>query len=179
MSIRVASGEFKGRILKTLPGQATRPTTGKVRESIFSILQHDIEGARVLDMFAGSGGLSIEAISRGAASAVLIEKSKKAVGIIKQNLKLCGLNQRILAVDYKTGLRILADEGAAFDLIFADPPYGKIPPNELFELIKKYSLFSENGLFIMEHSPEFTPESDVAVRHRRFGDSAITIYACQ
>ena len=93
MSVRVAGGYLKGRILKTVPGQVTRPTTGRVREAIFSILQHDIEGAEILDLFAGSGALSIEAISRGAASAVMIEKYPKAARVIRANLKTCDLKQ--------------------------------------------------------------------------------------
>ncbi|MCP4566340.1 MAG: 16S rRNA (guanine(966)-N(2))-methyltransferase RsmD, partial [FCB group bacterium] len=128
MSIRVAGGQLRGRILKTVPGMVTRPTTGRVREAIFSILQHDLDGADVLDIFAGSGALAIEALSRGAGSAVLIEKGRQAVSVIKQNLEKCELTARLITTDYQKGLGILLAEKKQFDLIFADPPYELITP---------------------------------------------------
>lgn len=175
MSIRVAGGYLRGHILKTLPGQATRPTTARVREAIFSILQHDIADTDVLDLFAGSGALAIEAVSRGASSAVLIEKSPKAAAVIRHNLQKCDLDLRLMVVDYLKGMEILGQEGQKFDLVFADPPYGRITPDEIGRLLVKFSLLKEGGFLIMEHAGKFRPDPDRVIKTRRFGDSAISI----
>lgn len=176
MSIRIAGGIYKGRELKTLPGMETRPTTGRVREAIFSILQHDIAEARVLDLFSGSGALAIEALSRGAVSAVLVEKHAKAAGIIRSNLKLLNLSPWLIVEDYKKALKMLADEGITFDLIFADPPYALIGPDELADELAKYSFVKSGTMLIMEHAGTVQPADERVIKTRRFGDSAISIY---
>jgi 16S rRNA (guanine966-N2)-methyltransferase len=176
MSIRVAGGVLGGRTLKTLPGRATRPTTGRVREAIFSILQHDIDGAAVLDIFAGSGALAIEALSRGAASAVLIEKHPRAAAVIKDNLKQLDLSARLIVSDYSAGLQLLVDEGLSFDLVFADPPYDLIGPDKLCEKLAKYPLLKAGAMLIMEHAGAVIPENERVIKTRRFGDSAISIF---
>lgn len=176
MSIRVAGGVLRGRTLKTLTGRETRPTTGRVREAMFSILQHDIEGAAVLDLFSGSGALAIEALSRGAALAVLIEKHAKAAAIIKDNLKQLDLIARLIVADYAAGLRLLADEGQSFDLVFADPPYSLPAPDDLCSLLPKYPLLKEGALLIMEHAGTVVPADTRTIKTRRFGDSAISIF---
>lgn len=177
MSIKVAGGYLKGYTLRTLRGQKTRPTTGRVREAVFSILQHDLVDADVLDLFAGSGALAIEAVSRGAASAVMVERKHQAAGIIRKNLEFCGLDLRLIVADYKKGMQILADEGNTFDLIFADPPYDLITPDKLYEQVVTFSLFKPGGFLIMEHDGGRTPQSEKVIKTRRFGDSAISIYA--
>jgi 16S rRNA (guanine966-N2)-methyltransferase len=177
MSIKVAGGYLKGRILRTVSGHATRPTTGRVREAVFSILQHDLPGADVLDLFAGLGALAIEAVSRGANSAVMVEKKFQAAAVIKKNLEICGLNLRLIVADFKKGITILSSEGAAFDLIFADPPYGLIEPDKLYDLLVEFALFKPGGFLIMEHGGDHAPQSNTVIKTRRFGDSAITIFA--
>ena len=119
--MRVITGSARGRRLKELTGMETRPTTDKVKESLFSIIQFDIEGRRVLDLFAGTGQLGIEALSRGAASAVFIDRRADAVRLVKDNLELCGLSDRasVRCGDAMSYLR----SGEKFDLIFLDPPY--------------------------------------------------------
>jgi len=176
MSIRVAGGTLRGRILKTVSGQATRPTTGRVREAIFSILQHDIEGADVLDIFAGSAALAIEALSRGAASAILIEKGRQAATVIKDNLAKCELDARLITADYKKSLEILVAEQKQFDLVFADPPYDLISPDEFCLFPDKYPLLKPGAFLIMEHAGNIKPKADNILKTRRFGDSAITIF---
>ena len=118
--MRVITGSARGRRLKELTGMETRPTTDKVKESLFSIIQFDIEGRRVLDLFAGTGQLGIEALSRGAASAVFIDRRADAVRLVKDNLELCGLSDRasVRCGDAMSYLR----SGEKFDLIFLDPP---------------------------------------------------------
>ena len=177
MSVRIAGGTLRGYELKTLPGTNTRPTTGKVRESIFSILQHDLPGAVVLDIFAGSGALAIEAVSRGAADAVMIEKKAQAAAVIKANLEKCDLKLRLLQVDFKKGLAILKEEGQRFDLIFADPPYGLIDPVKLDLMVCEQGLINSGGFLIMEHAGDLVVKADNVIKSRRFGDSAITIFS--
>lgn len=176
MSIRVAGGYLRGRILATVPGHVTRPTTGRVREAIFSILQHDLEGTAVLDIFAGSGALAIEAISRGAASAMLIEKDRKALAVIKKNLAKCELDLRLIGVNYIKGLEILVSEGKTFDLVFADPPYDLIKPDDFCRFPDKYPLMNKGALLILEHAGKTEPKTGPILTTRRFGDSAVTIY---
>ncbi len=177
MSIKIAGGYLKGRTLRTSSGQTTRPTTGKVREAVFSILQHDLPDADVLDLFAGSGALAIEAISRGASSAVMVEKKFQAASVIEKNLKTCGLDLRLINADFKKGITILSSEGVAFDLIFADPPYGLVDPDKLYDLLVEFALFKRGGFLIMEHAGDHTPQSNAVIKTRRFGDSAISIFA--
>lgn len=119
--MRVITGSARGRILKELQGMETRPTTGKVKESIFSIIQFDIEGRRVLDLFAGTGQLGIEALSRGARQCVFIDQRADAVKLIRENVEVCGLTDRavIRSGDAMAYLR----SGEKFDIIFLDPPY--------------------------------------------------------
>jgi 16S rRNA (guanine(966)-N(2))-methyltransferase RsmD len=119
--MRVIAGAYKGRRLQTTPGNATRPTSDRVREALFSILGDRVEGARVLDLFAGSGALAIEALSRGAGRAVLVESDPRAVAAIRANLEAIGdAGARVEPVDALAWLRRARGE---YDLVFLDPPY--------------------------------------------------------
>jgi 16S rRNA (guanine966-N2)-methyltransferase len=177
MSIRIIGGFLGGRTLTTLPGRHTRPATERVREAVFSILQHDIEDTRVLDLFAGSGAYAIEAISRGASFAVMIEKDQMAAAIIKQNLHTFNLDLRLIIADWKKGLEILSGEGEKFNLVFSDPPYGTITAEKIDEELKKYDLMAPGSFLIMEHAGDMASELGNLIKTRRFGDSAISIFA--
>ena len=120
--MRVITGSARGRRLKELEGQETRPTTDRVKESIFNIIQFDVEGSRVLDLFAGTGQLGIEALSRGAAAAVFVEQRRDAAALVRENLKITGLTDRARVVNGEA-LSYLASAGEKFDIIFLDPPY--------------------------------------------------------
>ena len=119
--MRVITGSARGRRLKELEGLETRPTTGKVKEALFSVIQFDIEGRRVLDLFAGTGQLGIEALSRGAECAVFVERRRDALQVIRENLEACGMTDkaRVVNGDAMSYLK----SGEKFDLIFLDPPY--------------------------------------------------------
>jgi 16S rRNA (guanine966-N2)-methyltransferase len=117
--VRVVAGEFKGRRLVAPRGVRTRPTADRVREALFSMLG-DVSGARVLDLYAGSGALGIEALSRGAGSAVFVDRDPRAVAAIERNLESLGLEQEVLRQD---AVRFLARAEGTFDLVFCDPPY--------------------------------------------------------
>ena len=116
--MRVITGSARGRKLKTPENYDIRPTTDNVKESVFNIMQFDIEGRRVLDLFAGTGQLGIECLSRGAASAVFVDQSREAVKIVKDNLKACGLSGTVVQADALSFLRTCGK----FDIIFVAPP---------------------------------------------------------
>lgn len=151
--MRVITGSARGRKLKELTGMETRPTTDRVKESIFNIVQFDIEGRRVLDLFGGTGQLGIECLSRGAAEAVFVDLRKEAVALIRENLSWTGLSDRgrVVQGDY---LSFLTRCGETFDLIFLDPPYGSGMLSKALQLIAEIDILSENGIIICESSVE-------------------------
>ncbi len=148
--MRVISGTAKGRRLITKPGEETRPTIDRVKEAVFSMLQNRIYASRVLDLFAGSGALGIEALSRGAEHAVFVEKDSAAVKIVEQNLKDTRLwdKSRLIKGD---ALAFLGKATESFDIIFIDPPYAAGLYGEVFSLICSGGLLAPDGIIICEH----------------------------
>lgn len=126
MGLRIIAGELKGRRLAAVPGRHTRPTADRIREALFNILG-PLAGAEVLDLFAGTGALGIEALSRGAAFAVFVEKSPAALAVIRRNTAACGLTgrSRVIAWDAARNLNCLPPLGRRFTLVLLDPPYGR------------------------------------------------------
>ncbi|AEI44394.1 16S rRNA (guanine(966)-N(2))-methyltransferase RsmD [Paenibacillus mucilaginosus] len=183
--MRVISGSAKGRPLKSVPGMGTRPTTDKVKEAVFSMIGPYFDGGRVLDLFAGTGGLSIEALSRGMEAAVLTDTDKKAVETIHQNLKAAGFTDRaeVYRNDALRALRALSRREAQFDLVFLDPPYRlKLIPDLLAEL-QEGGLLAEGAKVVIEHDAEDVFEGDTGalewLRRAEYGDTAITIFRHQ
>lgn len=148
--MRVITGSARGRKLKTPEGMDIRPTTDNVKESVFNIIQFDIEGRRVLDLFAGTGQLGIECLSRGAASAVFVDQSREAAAIIRDNLKTCGLNGTVLQQDALSFLRSCG----SFDLIFVDPPYDSGLYEPALDCINSVDILSDGGIIICESRRE-------------------------
>ncbi len=146
--MRVISGSARGRVLKTLEGEHTRPTTDKVKGSIFNIIQFEIEDREVLDLFAGSAQLSIEAISRGAKSALAVDNSRKAINIIKENIEICGFEDKISTIcgDYSEVLT----KGRKYDVIFLDPPYDSGLLEKALQKIFEFDILSKNGIIVCE-----------------------------
>ena len=144
--MRVITGKARGRKLKTPENYDIRPTSDQVKESIFNIIQFDIEGRRVLDLFAGTGQLGIECLSRGAAEVVFIDQSREAVKIIRDNLKTCGLEAAVLQMDAVSFLRGCGK----FDLIFIDPPYESSLYEEVLKIINSVDILSDGGIIICE-----------------------------
>ena len=146
--MRVISGSARGRKLKEPVGFEIRPTSDMVKESVFNIIQFDIEGRRVLDLFAGTGQLGIEAMSRGARSVVFVDSRPNAVKLIKENLKLCGFSDdaSVYARDALSYLK--SDE--KFDLIFVDPPYDMQLTGKALEKIIEFDKLNTNGIIICE-----------------------------
>jgi 16S rRNA (guanine966-N2)-methyltransferase len=144
--MRVITGTARGRRLKELQGMETRPTTDKVKESLFSIIQFDIEGRRVLDLFAGTGQLGIEALSRGAAEAVFVDRRPDAVRLVQENLALCGFTDRA-RVKSGDALAYLKS-GEKFDLIFLDPPYAADLLEQALTAIASFDICREHGIIV-------------------------------
>lgn len=174
--MRVITGSARGRKLKTPANYDIRPTTDNVKEAVFNIIQFDIEGRRVLDLFAGTGQLGIECLSRGAAEAVFIDQSQDAVRIIKDNLKSCGLQGTVLQTD---ALQFL-QRGGKFDLIFVDPPYDANLYDNVLKTINLVDILSDGGIIICEARREKTlPDMEPPYRKEkeyRYGKVKICIY---
>lgn len=148
--MRVITGTARGRRLSEPKGMDIRPTTDKVKESIFNIVQFDIEGRRVLDLFAGTGQLGIEALSRGAKSVVFVDQSREAVKLVKDNLEHCQLQAEVFQADSLSFL----ERCGKFDLIFIDPPYASELVDKAMEKIIKFDILSESGIIICETACE-------------------------
>lgn len=177
--MRVISGTARGRRLKELPGLDTRPTTDKVKESVFNVIQFDIEGRTVLDLFGGTGQMGIEALSRGAQHATFVDHAAAAVKIIRENLTAVGFTQqaRVVQSDWRAFLTSCREK---FHLIFLDPPYqGEMLENAL-ETIAAIDILSEHGIIICE-SPLDKQLPDLAApyekgREYRYGKIKVTLY---
>lgn len=144
--MRVITGKARGRKLKTPDNMDVRPTTDNVKESIFNIISFDIEGRRVLDLFAGTGQLGIEAISRGAGETIFVDCSDKSLKIVRENLSLCGFDAKTVRSDALTFL----DYTEPFDIIFVDPPYDSDLYSAVLEKINAIDLLKKNGIIVVE-----------------------------
>lgn len=171
--MRIVAGRYRGRRLTPPSDDSVRPTTDRIKETVFNILQWDVEGARVLDLFAGSGALGIECLSRGAAEVVFADKSPASVALIRHNLKGIEGSYRVLTADFTGVLRSGEDK---FDLIFIDPPYksglGELAVDAVFDLGR----VAEGGTVVYEHSSELPfkcAREDVKVRTKVMGSVTV------
>ena len=180
--MRVIGGAARGRRLKVPKGQATRPTAARVKESLFNIWPHDFSGMRVLDLFAGSGNVSIEALSRGAAIAVLVDESPRATAVIRENLRRLGLNEhaQVWTAPVARSLRKLAKSGERFDLIFLDPPYDRELVGTTLKTIAQNNVLNATGEVVAEHSAREAVKSQydylVLNDQRRYGDTLLSFF---
>ena len=174
--MRVITGTAHGRRLKTPENYDIRPTTDNVKESVFNIIQFDIEGRRVLDLFAGTGQLGIECLSRGAAEAVFIDENTAAVKIVKENLKTCGFTAAVLQQDALSYLR----HCGKFDLVFVDPPYDSGLYESVLETINSVDILSDGGIILCESRREKTlPDMRAPYRKKKeynYGRVKLTVY---
>jgi 16S rRNA (guanine966-N2)-methyltransferase len=178
--VRVVAGRLGGRRLQAPKGRDTRPTSDRVREALFAMLE-PIEGTRVLDLFAGSGALAIEALSRGAAGATLVERDARAIAVIRANLEALGLDADAALVVHapaRVALRDASARGDAYDLVLLDPPYRDAPAlgRELSQALP--SVLADGARVVAESDRRapLTLELPV-VRERRYGDTIIRIHA--
>ncbi len=177
--MRVITGSARGRRLKELEGMETRPTTDRVKEGVFNIIQFDIEGRRVLDLFAGTGQLGIETLSRGAAAAVFVEQRRDAAALVRENLKLTGLTDRARVVN-GDAMAFLSSAKEKFDLIFIDPPYAADLWESALEAISRFDILSDHGIIVCE-SPVEREMPELAApyflhRTYRYGKIKVTTY---
>ena len=178
--MRIVAGEFRGRKLHTPKGAQIRPTTDRVREAIFSIIASHVPDASVLDLFAGTGALGLEALSRGAAQAVFVDRSTDAVRLIRANVELCRVEDRARVVQGSVVqvIQRLANQGEAFHLIFMDPPYGKGCVEETLLQLDKVAYATV--LVVAEHHvKDVLPQrlgEWLRTRERRYGDTAVSFF---
>lgn len=186
--MRIISGTARGRKLFT-PGRgagvsAIRPTSDRVREAVFNILGDRVAAAATLDLFAGTGALGLEALSRGCSRAVFVDTSPDAIRLIKKNLDICGFSDRanVIRRDLLKSLSFLPKirPASGFDLIFIDPPYRRAISAKILKYLGGLALLNEDGILVMEEACEVElPENIAGLRkfdRRRYGDTAIFFY---
>lgn len=151
--MRIIAGTARSMPLKTIEGRDTRPTTDRIKETLFNILQMDVPGAVFLDLFAGSGGIGLEAVSRGAKKAVFVENNRKAAACIQDNINFTKFNSQcdLKCMDALAALRTL-ERKYVFDIIFMDPPYGQDLEKDVLAYLKNSNILTEDTLIIVEAS---------------------------
>ncbi len=180
--MRVITGFAKGRKLKAPRGLETRPTTDRTKESLFNIIGNRIADVKFLDLYAGTGAIGIEAISRGAGLAVFVENNPRALKVIGENLALTGLADRakVLSQDTERAIEMLSDEESKFDIIFMDPPYLKELVKTSLNKIDECGIIASGGLVITESSKlDILPECVgrlKLVRREKYGDTVLSFY---
>lgn len=177
--MRVITGTARGKRLRELPGMDTRPTTDRVKEGLFNIIQFDIEGRRVLDLFAGTGQLGIETLSRGAAQCDFVDRSPAAMKIIRENVKDCNLTDRARFHQKDFGA-FLASAAGKYDLVFLDPPYASGDLERALKQIADIDIVSGNGIIVCEspadHQLPALPAPYEKGRDYRYGKIKLTLY---
>lgn len=176
--MRIIAGKFKGKVLSSFDINSTRPTSDMVREALFNIL-YSVQDKSFLDLFSGTGAVALEAISRGAKKAVLVDCNKTAINLITKNVKNCNAqNAQILFLDYMKALQKLEKENEFFDVIFIDPPYASDFAENSLEYLKTSNLISEESIVIWEHDKtklEIKIEGFEIVNQKRYGSKYLTI----
>jgi 16S rRNA (guanine966-N2)-methyltransferase len=179
--LRIIGGDAKGRRLKGPKGLEFRPTTGRVKEFVFSIIGPDLYEAQVLDLFAGSGSLGIEALSRGAVKVTFVEQCREHVRLIEQNVALCHFEakSRLLKGDVFKVIKYLGKQPSKFDIILADPPFRQSLHTAIVLAVAQQKILQKNGMLIIEHQIDdiLKQESNLhLIRQRHFGHCMVSIY---
>ncbi len=172
---------YGNRLLKTLPGELTRPTSAKVREALFNIWQGEITGCHWLDLCAGNGSMGAEALCRGASFVMAIEKYGKACTIIRENWQKIANHGQAFDIIKGDSLKVLRTlEGKKFDFIYFDPPYQSSLYEPILELIVNHQLLNEQGEIAVEHNPKFWQAKEIKgltrVREKHYGNTSLTFY---
>ena len=177
--MRIIAGEARGRRIEAPEGRNTRPTLDRVRENLFNMLQEEVPGSRVLDLFSGSGALSLEALSRGAVEAVLADRDRNAVRVQHKNIEALGYEDctTVLCTDWKTAVRELRGQGRHFDLVFLDPPYSMTDLQDVFRSLGP--ILSDQALIVLEHKAgehPITGDGFSCVRERNWGYCGVSFF---
>lgn len=185
--MKIIGGEFKGKKLKSLKKAKIRPTSGRVKTTIFDVLKDEIEGKKILDLYAGTGALGIEALSRGAGFVTFVDSSHKSIEIIKKNLEELKFKDKtkIFKLD---SLKFLRRENPKkeryvcikrYDIIFCDPPYQKEVVSKVLDLISEKDVLEKNGIFILEHHKKErlkVKKNLVLVKEKKLGDTVVSFF---
>ena len=178
--MRIISGKLKGRNILGYDIIGTRPTMARVKESIFSMIQNNINEASVLDLFSGSGNLGIEAISNGAGIVYFNDKNSKCIKVIKDNLKNFGVTDNVVInnMDYKEALNYYKNNNIKFDIVFLDPPYKENIINEILNILLNNNLLNNNAIVICELTNKEVFINDKLILHKdkKYGDKFVLIY---
>ena len=178
--MRVITGTARGKRLKELPGLDTRPTTDRVKEGLFNIIQFDIEGRRALDLFAGTGQLGIEALSRGAAFCDFVEVNPAAVKVVRENLETTGLGGAAAVHQRDFAAFLQSVRGQKYGLVFLDPPYAQTTLERALETIADIDIVAGNGIMICESAADkILPELEAPYakgKEYRYGKIKLTLY---
>lgn len=175
--MRIIAGKFKGKPLKELKYDHIRPTADKVKQALFTKLQFDIEGARVLDLFCGTGGLGIEAISRGAKEVIFVDKNSKSTALTKENLKSINSDAKVFNTSFEVALEKVQGQ---FDLILIDPPYKSGFYEKAVKIVYEKGLLAEGGTIVCEHASDdsFNFDCFEVYDEKRYGTVILT-YLCK
>ncbi len=174
--MRVISGKYKGKKLIGFDIDGTRPTMDRVKESLFGIIQNKIKDSIVLDLFAGSGSLGIEALSNGAKMCYFVDNNIELINIIKENTKSIKEDVSILKSDYSNALAMLKNSNIKFDIIFLDPPYKLNLINDCLDKIYKYNLLNEDGIIVCEFENEIIKSEHFRLqKEKKYGTKNINI----
>ncbi len=181
--MRIIGGEFRGRKIRQPGTGAVRPTKDRIREAVFNIVAAEVPGAKVLDIFSGSGAYGLEAVSRGAEKAVLVESDRSSAGTISENVRALGVGDKVrteVADAFET-VESLSEDKERFDLVFADPPFGKGLAKKTLLIINQYDILFPSGLLIIEHhAEECLPETEgnlSVYKKKTYGDILISVYS--
>ena len=178
--MRVTSGSARGIALKAVPGNDTRPTSDMVKQAVFNIIQFELGGRNVLDLFAGTGQLGIEALSRGASSAVFVDNALPALEVVRENVRKTGFSavSKIVKSDYKAFLGSAPKK--SFDLVFLDPPYREKFVPRILNFIETFDILSDCGIIICETAVSERMPSEVGrirlTRQYKYGGTALSVY---
>lgn len=170
--MRVISGRYKGKKLKGFDIEGTRPTMDRVKESLFGMIQGYINDSIVLDLFAGSGALGIEALSEGASKCIFIDNNKKCIDIVKDNIKGFDEDIEVINTDYK---RYLKETDLKFDIIFLDPPYRAGVLNKALRIIEQRSLLNDGGIVVCEYENLKLETNLVKIKEKNYGPKIVSI----
>jgi len=175
--MRVISGKYKGKNLIGFDIDGTRPTMDRVKESLFGIIQEKVRDSVVLDLFAGSGSLGIEAISNGAYEAYFVDNNIELINIIKKNTSNMNDKIHIMKSDYKSALELYKNSNIKFDIIFLDPPYKLNLINDCLNKIEEYNLLNEDGIIICEYETEEIYNNKLKlIKEKKYGSKKIKIF---
>lgn len=174
--MRVISGKYKGKNLQGFNINGTRPTMDRVKESLFAMIQNHLSNSIVLDLFAGSGSLGIEALSNGSHKAYFIDNNSISINTIKKNLQNINEEYTILKQDYISALQSFKKNNITFDIIFLDPPYQMHLISKAIQLIEEYSLLNKDGLIVCEYEQEAFDSNYTLVKEKKYGSKNIRIY---